>query len=78
MQNGDIITYTYGVVVRINELWMENVWVHKKHLINNHCHCDDDDAMINKMLLLTTVTEEGKGKGGGNMFVVGSFQKGSL
>lgn len=52
--------------------------MHKKHLINNHCHCDDDDAMINKMLLLTTVMEEGKGKGGGNMFVTGSFQKGSL
>ena len=49
---------------------MENVWVHRKHLINNHCHCDDDDAMIKRMLLLTTVMEEGKGKGGGSMFVI--------
>ena len=70
MQNGDIITYTYRVVVRINELWMESVWVHRKHLINNHCHCDDDVVMIKKVLLLTTVMEEGRGRGGGNMFVI--------
>ena len=44
--------------------------MHRKHLINNHCHCDDDDAMIKRMLLLTTVMEEGKGKGGGSMFVI--------
>ena len=41
---------------------MENVWVHRKHLINNHCHCDDDDAMIKRMLLLTTRWRKGRGK----------------
>lgn len=43
MQDGNLSTYSYRVVVRINELCMVKCLVYKKGLIKNNCGCGDDD-----------------------------------